>query len=95
MAAAQSTRLVLTAAGLVVAVGLTAASASSQGMRPAALEAEVQLMTAGPGTLTISPAGGGRESATCEVDAQEYQVPPRASSTGTTIACRCADSMST
>ena len=74
MAAAQSKRLVLTAAGLFVAVGLTAASASPQGMRPAALEAEVQLMTAGPGTLTIAPAGGGRESATCEVDAQEYQV---------------------
>ena len=72
--AVWSKRLALASAGVLVGVGFTAASAPSQLGRSAALEAEVQLMTAGPGTLTITPAENA-ESATCEVDAQVYQVP--------------------
>ena len=73
-AAAWSKRLALASAGVLVGVGLNASSAPSQPARVAELDAEIQLMTAGPGTLTITPAESG-ESATCEVDAQEYQVP--------------------
>jgi len=72
--AAWSKRLALASAGVLVAVAFTAASAPSLLARPTALEAEIQLMTAGPGTLTITPAENG-DSATCEVDAQVYQVP--------------------
>lgn len=72
--AAWSKRLALASAGVLVAVGLYASSAPSQPATVAELDAEIQLMTAGPGTLTITPAESG-ESATCEVDAQQYQVP--------------------
>jgi Divergent InlB B-repeat domain len=68
---AWSKGIALAAAGALVAVGLQASSAQSRFSEPTA---EVQLMTAGPGTITISPAENG-DSATCEVDAQEYQVP--------------------
>ena len=72
--AVWSKRLALASAGVLVAVGLYASSAPSQPAKLSELDAEIQLMTAGPGTLTITPAENG-ESATCEVDAQEYQVP--------------------
>jgi Divergent InlB B-repeat domain len=65
--AARSKRIALAAAVVLVAVGLTAASAQSQGE-----PAEIHLVTAGPGTLTITPTENG-DSATCEVDAQEYR----------------------
>ncbi|MET0937688.1 MAG: hypothetical protein ABWY51_00510 [Gaiellaceae bacterium] len=62
--AARSKRLAL-AAAVGVAVGLSAASAQSQGEPPA----ELHLVTAGPGTLTVTPAQF-EPSAICEVDAQ-------------------------
>lgn len=72
--ATRSKRLALAAAGLLVVLGSHATSGSSQNLRSGAeLEAEIQLVTAGPGTLTISPAEDGPE-ADCEVDAQEYVV---------------------
>jgi hypothetical protein len=49
-------------------------AASSDSSRSAVLqaEAEIQLVTAGPGTLTISP-GENADSATCKVDVQQYE----------------------
>ena len=59
--AVWSKRLALASAGVLVAVGLYASSAPSQPARLTELDAEIQLMTAGPGTLTITPAGERRE----------------------------------
>ena len=64
--AAWSKRIALAAAALLVALGLHAASAKSQSGE----QAEIQLVTAGPGTLTIAPAEFD-PSAVCEVDAQQ------------------------
>jgi hypothetical protein len=66
-------RLAAAVIGALVAVGFVAASAPSQ--RPEAsseLDAELQLVTAGPGTLTVSPAEDA-DSADCQVDAQQYE----------------------
>jgi Divergent InlB B-repeat domain len=68
-----SMRFVTAVTGALVAVGLLAASAPSQ--RPEssdALDAELQLVTAGPGTLTVSPAENAA-SADCKTDAQQYE----------------------
>jgi hypothetical protein len=75
VSAAWSKRLTLVTAGVLVALGFPAASAPSQteSRVAAALDAEIQLVTAGPGTLTISPVEDGSE-ADCQVDAQQYQV---------------------
>jgi hypothetical protein len=62
-------RLTAVAAAILVVLGALAASAPSQRVEA---DAEIQLMTAGPGTLTISPAADGPK-AECKVDAQEYQ----------------------
>ncbi|MDQ3893323.1 MAG: hypothetical protein M3292_01455 [Actinomycetota bacterium] len=69
--AIRSKRLAVAAAGALAAVGFVAASAPSQSalLQP---EAEIQLVTAGPGRLTISPAEDGQE-ANCKVDVQVYE----------------------
>ena len=64
--AARSKRLV-TAVGVLIAVGLSAALAQSRSVQT---PAEIQLVTAGPGTVTIAPAEFD-PSAVCEVDAQQ------------------------
>jgi Divergent InlB B-repeat domain len=64
--AARPKRTALAAAALLVALGLHAASAKSQSGE----QAEIQLVTAGPGTLTIAPAEFD-PSAVCEVNAQQ------------------------
>jgi hypothetical protein len=72
-AAIWSQRLAVAVAGALVAMGFVAASAPSQSAGVSLeLEAEIQLVTAGPGTLTISPAEEGQEAA-CKVDAQQYE----------------------
>jgi hypothetical protein len=71
-----SKRLAVTLAGVLVAVGFVAASAPWQSAEASLdLDAEIQLVTAGPGTLTISPAEDGPE-ADCKVDAQVYELGP-------------------
>jgi hypothetical protein len=68
-----SKRLAVSFTGGVVAVGFVAASAPSEGpLSRGVLSAELQLVTAGPGTLTVSPAEGA-DSADCKVDAQQYE----------------------
>jgi hypothetical protein len=68
-----SKRLAVSVTGAVVAVGLVAASAPSKGpLSRGVLNAELQLVTAGPGTLTVSPAENA-ESAECKTDAQQYE----------------------
>jgi hypothetical protein len=65
-----SKRLAVSVTGAVVAVGLVAASAPSKGpLGKGVLNAELQLMTGGPGTLTVSPAEN-PEAAECRTDAQ-------------------------
>ena len=65
-----SKRLAVSVTGAVVAVGLVAASAPSKGaLGNGVLNAELQLMTGGPGTLTVSPAEN-PETADCRTDAQ-------------------------
>lgn len=57
----------------MVAVGFVAASAPSKGPSSrGALDAELQLVTAGPGTLTVTPAENA-DSADCQTDAQQYE----------------------
>jgi len=75
VSAAWSKRFALVTAGVLVALGFPAASAPSPTASRVAgeLDAEIQLVTAGPGTLTISPAENAPK-ADCEVDAQQYQV---------------------
>jgi hypothetical protein len=62
-----SKRLAAALAGTAVALGIVASSAPSQ-----STDAEIQLVTAGPGMLTISPAVD-EPKATCKVDAQQYE----------------------
>src|SRR5262245_53154571 len=63
-------RLDVSVTSAVVAVGFVAASARSKGpLSRGVLNAELQLLTAGPGTLTVAPAEGA-ESAACKTDAQ-------------------------
>ena len=66
------TRLATAVIGALVGVGLVAASAPSQGASSRELNAELQLVTDGPGTLTVSPAEDA-DSADCKVDAQQYE----------------------
>ena len=66
-------RLATAVIGALVVVGFVAASAPSQGHASSPeLDAELQLVTDGPGTLTVSPAEGA-DSADCRVDAQQYE----------------------
>ena len=68
-----SKRLAVSVTGTVVAVGLVAAAAPSKGpLAKGVLNAELQLVTAGPGTLTVSPAENA-DSAECKTDAQQYE----------------------
>jgi Divergent InlB B-repeat domain len=68
-----SKRLAVSVIGALVAVGLVAASAPSKGpLVKGVLNAELQLVTAGPGTLTVSPAENAA-SADCKTDAQQYE----------------------
>jgi Divergent InlB B-repeat domain len=67
------TRLATAVIGALVVVGFVAASAPSQGPASSrALNAELQLVTDGPGTLTVAPAEDA-DSADCKVDAQQYE----------------------
>ena len=69
-----SKRLAVTAAGVLVALGFPGASTPSQNADP---EFVIELTTAGPGTVTISPAEGA-PTATCQTNGQEYQTPQEA-----------------
>lgn len=60
----------LAACGVVALVFVSASDPSRSAVLQA--EAEIQLVTAGPGTLTISP-GENAESGTCKVDVQQYE----------------------
>jgi len=68
--ATWSKRLAAPTAGVLVAFGLVVASPSQSA--PLQAEAEIQLVTAGPGTLTISPAQDG-ETVDCRVNVQQYE----------------------
>jgi len=61
-------RLAATVVGALVAAGFVAASAPSQSTD----DSELVLATAGPGTITASPAGGGEQSS-CKVEGQQPQ----------------------
>jgi hypothetical protein len=69
-----SKRLAAIVAGAFLALGFPAASAPSQSAEP---EVVIELATAGPGTLTISPAQDGPK-ASCKTNAQEYETDPAA-----------------
>jgi hypothetical protein len=77
---AWSKRFALAAAGVLLALGFHAASAPSQ------TAAEIQLVTAGPGVLTISPAETGPK-AECKVDGQQYVDPATGELTGDETPC--------
>jgi hypothetical protein len=64
-----SKRLAATAAGVLIALGFPGASTPSRTAEP---EIVIELTTAGPGTVTISPAEGSA-NASCQTDAQEYE----------------------
>jgi List-Bact-rpt repeat protein len=71
--ATWSKRLAVSVTGAVVAVGFVAASAPSKGPSyRGVLDAELQLVTAGPGTLTVTPAENA-DSADCKTNAQQYE----------------------
>jgi hypothetical protein len=67
----RSERLAALAACAFVALVFVSASDPSRSAILQA-EAEIQLVTAGPGTLTISP-GENADSAKCKVDVQQYE----------------------